>query len=364
MTDIDTKIYSNHEYYRSLYPGIVVNEINGSVKVYSSVEEEYDTLVNGAAMRDISFWGLIQLTGKDTIDFLHRISTNKILGLPSYSAVNTIFTNEKGRIIDRALLLNLEYIQLLISSCQFRNKLLTWINKYIIAEDIKTSLVNSKYSVFEIMGSQSDSFLTLIFGKEIDSVKLNEIKKVNIERAEYYCVKIDDCGIIKYLLISNSEDTSFLLRYMHENRSVFDFRMTGEDAYDVLRVEKGVPAAPNELNDLYNPHESKIINEVSFSKGCYIGQEVIARLETYDKVQRELFKVTLDRMPEGEDLTILHNSNEAGKITSLVYSPGMKEPVGLAYVKKEFAVNGNQFIARDKSGREYKATLKAIPVKK
>jgi len=361
MAEIDTNINSIQDYYKTLYPDIHIND-DSSVKLYSSTTAEYDALINGAGMRDISFMGLIELKGKDTLDFVHRISTNKILGLAPYSSVNTIFTNEKGRIIDRTLLLNLDFTQLLVSSGVFRHKLLTWINKYIIVEDIKISVANNRYSLFELIGSQSESFLTMIFGKDI-ALKYNEIKKVNIERAEYFCVKINEFGLTKYLLLSNAEDTMFLLRYMHENSSVFDFRMVGEEAYNILRVEKGIPSAPNELNDFYNPHETKLINEVSFTKGCYIGQEVIARLDTYDKVQRELSLVLLDRLPETpENLSIYHNANEAGKITSIVYSHAHKQPMGLAYIRKEYFVNGNQFTAKDSTGAAYSVILKALPV--
>ncbi len=57
---------------------------------------------------------------------------------------------------------------------------------------------------------------------------------------------------------------------------------------DAYKIENGIPSDPNELNDLYNPHEAKLIDLVDFKKGCYIGQEVIARLDTYDKVQKHL----------------------------------------------------------------------------
>ena len=64
---------------------------------------------------------------------------------------------------------------------------------------------------------------------------------------------------------------------MNSNKGPFDFSLVGELAYNTYRIEQGIPLAPNELNDNYNPHEASLIKYVDFNKGCYIGQEVTAR---------------------------------------------------------------------------------------
>ncbi len=101
-------------------------------------------------------------------------------------------------------------------------------------------------------------------------------------------------GKKKFLDISGSCSCTEVVKFMVENKGPFDFNLIGEKAYEVYRIEQGIPVAPNELNDNYNPHESKLLNAVSFRKGCYIGQEVIARLETYEKVQKYLVGVEFD----------------------------------------------------------------------
>jgi folate-binding protein YgfZ len=152
---------------------------------------------------------------------------------------------------------------------------------------------------------------------------------------------------------------------MLEQKSVFDFKLVGEDAYEKFRIEKGIPAVPNEINDIYNPYEAGLINEVSFTKGCYIGQEVIARLETYDKVQKILSGVIFETQDvPSVSLLIIDGKNEVGKITSVAYSPLYKKAIGLTYLKKEYNNNGKVFVAKSEEGLEYPVTLTNLPFKR
>ena len=92
---------------------------------------------------------------------------------------------------------------------------------------------------------------------------------------------------------------------------------------------------PNELNDSVNPHEAGLLSEISFSKGCYIGQEVIARLDTYDKVQRKLKGIIIEGDCDCQSGMNLYDTteNEVGLITSITKSELIKKKIGLAYVK-------------------------------
>ena len=91
------------------------------------------------------------------------------------------------------------------------------------------------------------------------------------------------------------------------------------EEYTALRVLAGVPSAPEELNDAHNPLEGNLRSDVSFSKGCYVGQEVIARLDSYDKVQRELVVLRVDAPWHGQDppRDILLSGEHTSTVTSI-----------------------------------------------
>jgi aminomethyltransferase len=117
--------------------------------------------------------------------------------------------------------------------------------------------------------------------------------------------------------------------------------------YETLRVENGIPSPGRELTETYNPLEAGLTTLISWTKGCYIGQEVIARLDSYDKVQRHLVGLTLDGTPESdgiEDLEIESpdDGKRIGRVTSLAYSPELGHPIALGYVRTQYAIPGTR----------------------
>ncbi|MGE5457691.1 MAG: YgfZ/GcvT domain-containing protein [Methanococcaceae archaeon] len=358
MPVMEMKILQNIELFKSLYENIVLDESGSQVKIYDSIPDEYHSLSHGVGMRDISGAGIIELFGKESLDFLHRLSTNDLKNLEKDYARGTIFTNEKGRIIDRALVVNFGEKQLLLSSRVFKNKLLSWLNKYIIMEDIRTADAIGRYSVLEFIGPQTESFLSFIFGKEIDYLGFDTLKYIEIERVRFNLLKIKEGNQIKIIIISHAAESEFLIKYMFEQNNIFDFRPVGEHAYSLFRIMKAIPAAPGEINDKYNPIETGLLSDISFKKGCYIGQEVIARLDTYDKVQRYLKAITFEDFADIQDEVILQSGDiQVGEVTSCAKLPGRNKTVGLAYIKKEFAEEGSRLIAIDKEGKTYQVIV-------
>jgi folate-binding protein YgfZ len=333
------------EYFKSKYKKLSINE-DGQIEYYTSVKKEYDALTNGVGIRDVSDKGKIKLGGKDVSDFLHRISTNDIKNLQDYQHIDTLFTNEKGRIIDETTLLILGNEYILINSAIYREKIKRWLDKYIITEKIAIHDVFSEYSILEIIGPQAESFLTLSCGNSIDELKIGIIKSVQVDDLEIKVIKKSHellwliCSSAKYVQLIDT-----LLDYV----SAFDAEMVGEKAYELFRIEKRTPVAPNELNDNYNPHEAMLLDIISFSKGCYIGQEVIARLDTYDKVQRQLVEIESEANIDsnGEDILIFDkNNSDVGKITSFVSSKEYKKNIGLAYIRKDALKQSDKFTAK------------------
>ena len=117
------------------------------------------------------------------------------------------------------------------------------------------------------------------------------------------------------------------------------------------------------MNDNYNPHEAGLINFVDLNKGCFIGQEVIGRLDAYDKVQRKISGVTFSEpVKDGEQLTLVdEKGNEAGIVTSSVNSAKLKEYIGLAYIKKQFLHNETKLTAKNSSSRNIPVEVHSLP---
>lgn len=336
------------------------------IPMYSNLKEEVESLYRGVGLRNTSHFGIIELKGKDVMDFLHRISTNSILDLPKEGIRNTIFISEKGRIIGFTTLMNFEDYQLLFCDRYSKPFVIAWLKKYVIADDVQVNDANGKYSLLELRGPQADSFVTMICGNVVNDINPDSFKIIHFENLLFFLAKIrDERGFNKFWMLGDLENAKRLVNYMIDNKGPFNFNLVGENAFEIFRVELGIPSAPNELNNEYNPYEAGLIEYVDFKKGCYIGQEVIARLQTYDKVQKQLVGVKFSENIIPDDKLILFSEmDEAGKITSVVNSNSLPGSIGLAYIRKTFLQSKNSFNAKNGSGKVYNVELQTLPFKK
>ncbi len=339
---------------------------NDRILKYTSVEDELQSLSDGVGLRNISYYGMIELRGKDVLDFLHRISTNNIKDLGKEQIIKTIFTTEKGRIIDLTTLLNFEDYQILFTSSEHQPKVIGWLGKYIISDDVKASDINGKYTLLEIRGPQADSFLTLICGTVVNNIAEDSFKVISAEGMLFFLAKMrDGKGHLKYWVIADQMNGYRFIKFAMENKGIFDFRLVGEEAWNIYRVEQGIPAAPNEINDEYNPNEAGLLKFIDFKKGCYIGQEVIARLDTYDKVQRSVKGVVFNEEAGGKEYSLFNgDGTESGKVTSVVYSAKCKKSIGLGYIRKKHQEDGTKLKAKDPEGNETEVQVHKIPFRR
>ncbi len=363
MTDLLYKKNPLFDFYESL--GYRPEQRNGSKEffAFSSLRNEYDTLYNGVGLRDISTNTIIELSGNDVLDFLNRITTNEVKNLSPLESTRTIFTNDKGRILDSVQLINFGTTQLIIGHKGTENKLINWMRKYIIMDDVKVESASEKYAVFELTGLQVNSFMTLICGNQIDELKENHLLEVNQEGMNFFVIKLKKLNTKnKYLILANPAEGMRFVDHAINNKGVFEFHLIGNDAYETFRIEQG-QLSEKELSDNFNPHEAKILDEVSFTKGCYIGQEVIARLETYNKVQRYITGVKFNEVISSlRNFSLYDNEdNEVGVITSSTYSEYLHCWIGLAYIRKAFLEESTILIAKDSSGNSFKVTVKNLP---
>lgn len=336
------------------------------IKGFNSIEDEVYSLNNGVSLKYMNNLSIIELKGSDSLDFLHRISTNSMKGLNKEEVKKTIFTSEKGRIIGVSTVMNFESYILLVTGINSKLKVMSWINKYIIGDDVKLSDASHRFNLFQIIGPQSESFLSLFIGDSINTIADNSFKVVSADGILFFLAKIKDAnGLKKYWILAEQENGKKLVKHMIENKGPFDFNLIGEEAYTVFKIENGIPSDPNELNDLYNPHEAKIISLVDFKKGCYIGQEVIARLDTYDKVQKQLVGFCFpDAIETDEKFSLLDDQkNEVGVITSIAYSPRIRKNIALGYIKRALALQGTKVTAQNET-KTMEVQVHELPFKK
>ena len=273
---------------------------------------------------DLSNFGRLRVTGEDAIDLLDRLSTNDLNLLEVGTGIGTVLTTNKGRIIDLLRILRRDDDLLMITSPGTEQRVVDWIEFYTFAEDIKVEDITADTSQWLVVGQRATETIARA-GYNADG--LGDYLSHRTSAGEATVVRTNFGELSGYELIVPASGGT----------PSFGVEELDQQALARLRVEQGVPAYPNEMNEDRNPLESLLKPHISFNKGCYIGQEVVARLNTYDRVQRFLCQLTVD---DGSAVdagaAVVVDGNEVGEVTTT--SPGL----ALAYLRKRFYEDGLQ----------------------
>lgn len=306
---------------------------------YSSVQAEYLAAMEGAAVHDSSYTGRIGATGQDVLDLLNRLSTNDVLSLEPSQAAATVLTDERGRILDLITVLNLGDHVLLLTSPPARERVMEWIDKYTIVDDVALEDITPTTSMYSVLGPGAGPLLGALEPVEMGHLEPYQSVKVTVAGVDCHVLRRDLGDLLRLEIIVQGKEAEGVWDAIVAAGAV----PIGLEAYELLRVERGAPEHGRELGDSYNPLEAGLWGAISFTKGCYIGQEVVARLDTYHKVQKHL--VYLSFSPEAgveAGLGLARDGKEVGHITSMARLPTTGEVVGLGYVRKEAADDGTR----------------------
>ncbi len=284
---------------------------------------------SGAAIYDSSDWGKILVSDRDRLRFLHNQSTADFEKLKSGEGCDTVFVTSTARTIDLGTGLVLDDEVLLLVSPDRREYLFNWLDRYIFfADRVQLKDLTDRTASFSLMGTASDRILNQLGLPNLSDLPNNSHQLLTIDNLEIRIAIGTELGLPGYRLIC-SRDSG---RLLHQKIIDLGATIVDENAWECLRIQQGRPKPDRELTEDYNPLEVGLWQTISFSKGCYIGQETIARLNTYKGVKQYLWGIKLNApVAVGTPLTI--NDEKVGVLTSCQQIDA--EIWGLGYVRSK-----------------------------
>ncbi len=278
-------------------------------KIYSAAHEE-------AILVDRSYLGMIKIRGGTRLDLLHRMSTQQINGLQSGEGIATVLTTEIARIIDRLILYVSSNTVYMLTSENNGDNIARYLSRFVFFnDDFQMEDVSGNTAVFGIYGPQAEAKIQSA-GFTETGFPLHHWRQQHIGEATAYLHRTDPLNGDGYFVMCQNKDRQAIWQHLVEN----GFVVADEAAFEMLRIEAGQPRFAHELSTDYIPLEADLWDDVSFSKGCYIGQEIIARMESRGKVAKKLVRLTAqETIPM--DVAIRGNGKKAGTITSVAEGP-------------------------------------------
>jgi folate-binding protein YgfZ len=352
--------------------GAILDE-SGIPLRFQTRELEIQAARQMAALYDRSHWGRLQISGNDRLRFLHNQSTNTFQTLKPGQGCETVFVTSTARTLDLATAYISETAVLVLVSPNRRQKLLDWLDRYIFPFDqVTLQDLSAETATLSLIGPQSKAALQQL-GLEIPPDLPHHHQLQVLDDRQVLIATGSGLGLPGYTLISAVEDAAFWWQQFTQ----VGVTPIGTETWETLRIQQGCPAPDRELTEDYNPLEAGLWHTLSFDKGCYIGQETIARLNTYKGVKQRLWGlqleawVDLDTKIEGQALETDRKSSEpmtsdrpsaivtaqgekVGKLTSLTNTP--EGIVGLAYIRTKAGGPGLAVQVGDVKG-----TVMAVP---
>ena len=289
----------------------------------------YQALRESVGYLDLSTRGKIVATGEDRVRLLHAMTTNHIQQLTPGQGCYAFFLNPQGRILTDANIFVLPDRILIDVEPEVRERLYQHLDKFIIADDVTLEDASERLSAVGIEGPGATEALVTIGAP--------------VPESPYSHVDWNGAIVAR---VSSTGSPGF--RIFAPKGQLPSFAATDEESIRVVRLEHGKPRYGEDISDTTLPQETQQMHALHFSKGCYIGQEIVERIRSRGHVNRLLTGLRIEGSAapaSGTKLTV--DGSEVGDITSAVYSPALGKVVALGFLRAQHAAPGTRLKAGD-----------------
>lgn len=284
-------------------------------------------LSDGVALYDRSHWGRIQVGGADRLRFLHNQTTNSFNTLQPGQGCDTVFVTPTARTIDLVTAYVQETAVLLLTSPGWSAQLMSWMDRFIFfADQVELKDLTDSTAAFSLLGPGSDRLIETLGAGELIGLPLDSHRSIEFAGMSIQVAVGGGLAIPGYTLLLDNEHAPTLWAALIDQAAL----PMGETLWQELRIAQGRPSPGQELTDDYNPLEAGLWHTISLSKGCYIGQETIARLHTYRGVKQQLWGIQMTQVAP-PDSPVRVGEEKIGRLTSCVATP--TGYLGLAYIR-------------------------------
>jgi aminomethyltransferase len=303
---------------------------------------EHRAVMTGVGVMDRSMLGKVTVTGRDRVAFLQGMLSNDVKALQPGHGCPAAFLDAVGKVVSLLTVYVLEDRILLELPAGSTGKFLQAIDKFLISEKAYFEAADDAYAILSVQGPKSGETLARVAGAKVD-LGAHAHAEMSIAGAPVRVVRRSDAATPGFHCWTAAEHASVLMKALREAGAV----PVGAAAAEVLRVEAGIPVYGLDVDEGVILPETRLDAFWSYTKGCYIGQETVARVKYRGHINRGLSGLVLegDRVPSHGD-PIVAVDTEVGRVTSAVLSLALGRPVALGYVRREHFEPGSALSVR------------------
>lgn len=288
----------------------------------------YQALHQHAAWLDLSGRGKIRVTGEDRARLLHAMTTNHVQQLKPGDGCYAFFLNAQGRILGDVNLFSFDDHFLLDTEPETRHKLYEHLDRYIIADDVTLTDETDRLSTIAIEGPHSADILAKL------GAPIPEATYSTAPWKDRIVARVDSTGSGGFFIFT--PDKASVIEELEAQGAI----AAKPDQASIVRIENGRPRYGEEITERFLVQETGQMHAIHFSKGCYLGQEIVERVRSRAQIHRILRRIEIDTI----EIPRAGTKFEGGEIVSAVLSPALNKVVAMAYVKIPNSEPGSEFV--------------------
>lgn len=302
---------------------------------------EYQAARHGVALSDRPAHCLV-LSGRDCRTFLQNLISNDLNRTPADRGISALLLTAKGKIIARFFLYALPESYgpnafLIDTGTSPAEPIAQHLQRYRFRSQVKIDV--PVWGRLRLIGPRARMSLSAFFAEEIAPLP----PLACFQKGEIFCATQTLSGEEEFhLFLPEAQRAETKAKFLAMGEDMRPIEI-GDATLETLRIEAGHPMLGIDIDDRIFPAEAGLNDSVSTDKGCYPGQEVVARIETYGHANRQLFGLAMrnEAVPKKSD-PIFHDGKEVGWVTSVTRSPAYPTAIGLGYLRTSAAQNGVQ----------------------
>jgi folate-binding protein YgfZ len=307
-------------------------------------QREYWFAHKSVALIDKNYRCYLSFTGPDRVRYLNAILTNNIKDLPPSHGNVSLLLNPQGHILAEIETYALPESLFCVSYAMIRERLMETLDKFIIMDDVTLTDDTQRFGTLALEGPAAARIVSELTGVDLHS--LAELARQDALAGAIPCTVIrrspGKFPGVEFLV--ERAHLAALWETLQEKTKIAAGGTIGYTALNALRLEQGVPWFSYDFGEKQIPHEAALENShISYTKGCYIGQEIVERVRSRGQVNRRRvgLRFTGEALPAaGEALT--SDGKEAGHVTRAAFSPALSSAIGMGYVRKESNAPGSK----------------------
>ncbi len=304
---------------------------------YGDPALEYRAVRESAGIADRSARGKLRVTGSDRVRFLHGMVSNRVEGLAEGEGNYATLSNPKGQTLTDVWVHHRGEALALETEPGFQEKLYASLDRYLIADDVEMQDVTEALAILGVYGPRAGALVSGIFGDLPADLPEHHTVSRALNGTEVAITARAPAGEPGYDLWVTAERAEPLWKALVDAGG----RPVGFEALEVLRVEAGIPRYGVDVDERVIPLEAGLYSAVDFEKGCFIGQEAIAKMQNLGKPRRYLVGLHVETdTPPAPGTPVLVDKKEIGWVTSSLRSLALDRVVALASVRRGFQEAG------------------------